>query len=561
MPSLAVGESRSAPQIPPPLPLPEVAEPVSRWFWPTMAGIAFAGLIAIGVVLQLQRHSGSAEVASDKGAQPATTPTTAEQVARDHAGSAVVSAVKQPADGKPPAVSKVEPPAPNKSPATVQVAAVDPPAPNKTAPAAVSKVDPPAISNAEPPAVSKVEPPKSADTAPPAPAVPANPPPNSTPRPAPQAAAAHPSVERLPPRDVDVEARLADQLPEVELQNVPLWRFVNQVSQLSTIPITIDVDELAEMNLSVDSPVSVQAKDATVSGVLDEALTPHGLAPRVVKDQLIIGRAASVGLRRVRYAVGDLVGEKPDAQQQDRFAKLVHALVAPASWKEGGGEGTSVWSDGALVVEQTESAHAQMLVLCEKLRVARSLPLRSKLAAERFRLEPRAERAKAALSAPVTANFGRPEPLPHILAYLGEAAHVRLLIDHASLADEQMSGETEAYVTVQKLSLGQALAALLEPLELTYRVIDERTIEITTPRAAARRAELEFYSVAHTPGSESELIASVRQELATAGISASLLDGIAIRYDAPGHALLVRAPQSVQVQVQAALGSLRIARQ
>lgn len=360
---------------------------------------------------------------------------------------------------------------------------------------------------------------------------------------------------------MDVDARLADSLPGVDLQNVPLWRFVSQVSALSTIPITLDVDELAEMNLSVETPVSVRASDATVSGVLDEALTPHGLAPRVVKGQLIVGRAAAAGLRRVRYAVDDLVGAKPSAEQQDQFTKLVHALVAPGSWQEAGGAGTSSWSDGALLVEQSESAHAGLLVLCEKLRVARSLPLRSQADGKQFRLVSRTERAKAALSAQVTANFGHPEPLPHILAYLGEAAHVRLLIDHAALADEQLAGETEACLAAQKLPLGQALAALLEPLELTYRAIDEQTIEITTPRAAARRAELEFYRVAHTPSSDSELVGSVRRQLESAGTSTSLLDGVAMQYDAASRALLVRAPQSVQVQVQAVLGTLRVARQ
>ena len=365
----------------------------------------------------------------------------------------------------------------------------------------------------------------------------------------------------MPPRDVDVDARLADPLPGVDFQNVPLWRFVSQVSALSTIPISLDVDELAEMSLSIDTPVSVRASDATVSGVLDEALGPCGLAPRVVKGQLIVGRTPSPGLRRVGYAVDDLVGAKPSPEQQDRFTKMVHALVAPASWKEAGGAGTSSWSDGVLIVEQNESAHAGLLILCEKLRLARSLPLRSQADPKQFRLVPRSERAKAALSAPVTANFGRPEPLPHILAYLGEAAHVRLLIDQAALADEQLAGETEACLAAQKLPLAQALAALLEPLELTYRAIDEQTIEITTPHAAARRAELEFYPVAHTPSSESELIASVRRELESAGISTSLLDGVAMQYDAPSRALLVRAPQSVQIQVQAVLGTLRIARQ
>ena len=56
-----------------------------------------------------------------------------------------------------------------------------------------------------------------------------------------------------------------------------------------------------------------------------------------------------------------------------------------------------------------------------------------------------------------------------------------------------MSGESEGVLIAQKQTLDSALASLLDPMELTYRVIDERTIEITTPKAAARHAEVEFY--------------------------------------------------------------------
>jgi hypothetical protein len=382
-----------------------------------------------------------------------------------------------------------------------------------------------------------------------------------------------PSIERIPPRDVDVEARLTDPLPGIELQNVPLWRFVDEVSQLSTIPITLDLDQLLDLGLSADTTISVRAKDATVGGVLEEALTPRGLGWRVVNHQLLVGRAPSAPVRRVRFAVSDLTGGPSGAGARDtgasgsaqrQFAEMVRKLVEPDSWTEVGGAGLDQWSDGALMVEQSDTVHSQLLVLCEKLRVARHLPLRSKSDPDRFRLETRTQRAKAALATTVTANFARPEALSHILAYLSETTHVRLLPDHIALAEERMSVETEGFLTAKNQPLVQSLAALLEPMSLTYRVVDEHTIEITTTRAAALHPELEFYPVRELLTGEvsgDALTARLLRELAAAGPANSALQATTIYFDSPSEHVLVRAPQSTQLRIQSLLGTWRVARE
>jgi hypothetical protein len=371
-----------------------------------------------------------------------------------------------------------------------------------------------------------------------------------------------PTIERIPPRNVDVEARLTDPLTAVDFHDVALFQLLGELSQLSTIPMTLDADALVEMGLSVDTAVTVQMKETTIGGVLEEALSPRGLSYSVVNHQLLIGRPRQAELRRVRYAVSDLTGDAADGMT--RFAALVHAVVEPAGWKESGAAGVSNWSDGALVVDQSESAHAQLLILCEKLRVARGQPLRSRLDSARFRLEPRMVRAKSALSQPVTLNYSHPEPLSRILAYLGPTAHVNLLVDGLALAEQRMSVDTEGQLTADHQPLGQALANLLEPMELTWRVIGDRTIEITTPQAAARHAELEFYPVRELLTAEAggeALVERIQRDLATQLSSDPAITRPTIQFDPPSRALIVRAPQSVQVRVQSLLGAWRVAGQ
>ena len=99
------------------------------------------------------------------------------------------------------------------------------------------------------------------------------------------------------------------------------------------------------------------------------------------------------------------------------------------------------------------------------------------------------------LDRPVTANFHQPAPLATVLSFLAGASKSDILVDRAALAAAETSDRVEASLTVKNGNLGAALAELLRPLGLGYRVIDANTIQITSKEAADERLELEFYPV------------------------------------------------------------------
>ncbi len=365
---------------------------------------------------------------------------------------------------------------------------------------------------------------------------------------------------RIPPRNIDIDDRLGDSLRGVAYENAPLHQVLADLSQLSTIPIWLDADELADMGLSAETPVTVNLKDTTIEAALKETLSPHGLGWRTVNGQLLVGRAASTQTRQAHYDVADLSGDTPAGREQ--FAALVREMVDPESWKKGTGSASIGWSDGALVVEQTESSHARLLAFCERLRLARRQPLKTHDDGGRYQLEPRSAQAKEILSQRVTLHYGRPESLARILNYLRTTTHVNLLVDGPALAGEQMSVETEGSLSADNQPLSQALAALLEPMELTYRAIDAHTLLITTTRTAARHAEIEFYPVGEllTAGaSGDDLAARLQRELAEKAPSDSPQTAALFRFDRPSRTLIVRAPQSIQSRVQALLDDWRVA--
>jgi hypothetical protein len=579
---------KTAATSPPQAPTVEVtASPPAgiRWFWPVFGGATFVSLAVAALVIYLQNKDRAEPVVADAPQRASQNPTEKAVVPP----SATPAPAKNDAT-KPDAPSKAvavdpspNPPATNPTPrptaanptieqAPAKVALEPAPANAPTKPAPADAEEPnatkPPVVAAEPPVAAP--PPKqneSPDHRADKPVTDAAEQPDARPAPAdiampngPAARPVRPSVEKVPPKAVDVETHLTDPLAGVNYSAIPLARLLAELSQLSTIPISLDADALAELNVAPVVPITLRTKETTVAGVLEEALSPLGLSYSIVGHQLIISRPQQSELRHVRYAVSDLAGET--AESTAAFSGLVQAIVDPAAWKQAGGKTTAQWIDGALVVTAGESTHAQLLVFCEKVRVARKLPLRSKIDPARFRLEPRTSLAGPMLADPVTANFGRPESLSRILGYLRGKTQLTLLIDQAALAEQRTSIEMEGTLAADRQPLGQTLTALLEPMELTWRVVGPRAIEITTPQAAARHGEVEFYpagELAAGVGGEA-LVARIDRELAAGADVDPQIPRPVIRFDIPSRALIVRAPQSVQLRVATLLNEWRIAK-
>lgn len=380
----------------------------------------------------------------------------------------------------------------------------------------------------------------------------------------PEPVAAVPTEElarpRPEPRKVDVAARLADKLT-LEFQAVPLVDFAQFISDFSTIPVTLDPEALQSASATPGKPISVKLRDASVGTILKEALTPLGLAFEITPAGLVVGRPAPADgkLRSTPYSVADLGGD--DAERLAGLSELALALVAPESWEPAGGVGTLTQSaeKQALVVQQSEVVHFQMVLFFEKLRVARGLSPRSKFDKSLFRLDPRASRAASKLNTPITLNFSQPAPLVRILDRLGKTAGVRILVDWQAAATVGWSPDAEGTVVADKLSLADTLTALLRPMDLTYRIVDDNLLLVTTTRALEARLELEFHPVADLLSDKLDGPSLVERVKASLGdeLFPEAGPGGAIRFDVPGKCLLVSLPQPKQAELAKLLAEWR----
>jgi hypothetical protein len=363
----------------------------------------------------------------------------------------------------------------------------------------------------------------------------------------PETASTAESRPRPEMRKIDMAARLADRLTEIEFNGQPLSEVVQFLSDFSTIPITIEPEALIWSRITPAAPVKSKLTNATLHEVLIEVLKPFRLEPVVVGEQVVVTR--SPNLRLIKCPIDDLTDGDADRQQQ--LIEFIEQLAAPTSWKSAGGEGTIVPQGDVLLVENNELAYGDVLQVCERLRLARGGRPKSVFPAEVFALERRSERAAKKLDTPLTLNFSQPTLLVKILQRFGKESGTTILVDWRALAEVGWPTEADATVTINKTPLRQALVELLAPMDLTYRVVDGQTLQVTTPQAVERQPELEVHSVADLASSSDEATALIER------IAPMLGDNAVLRYDAPSKSLFALLPQPQQEQLAESLAEMR----
>ncbi len=353
---------------------------------------------------------------------------------------------------------------------------------------------------------------------------------------------------RLGVEPIDWPARLEDKIPGVACRNLPLADYLAMLSNASNLRIAVDVDALEETNITTATPVTVKLSATNLGAALEAGLSPRGLRAIPSGRHLQIVRSGETPgpLRTVPYTVSDLAADKTALEQ---FSQFISKLVAPESWKSAGGSGSIQIGERSLIIEQTASNHFQIVLFCERLRLARGLPTKSRLDSALLRLESRTARASQKLSQPVTAVFFNPTPLPRILEYIGKKSGVRFLIDDRAFEVEGISPDVAGTFNAQSQPLDVSLSAMLEKMELTYRVVDDKTVQITTRKGFRR--EIEFYRVKEL------IVAGVKPEQITERITTRVVPGRwtsqggkgAIEFDPASQTVVVSHSQLVQREV------------
>jgi len=253
------------------------------------------------------------------------------------------------------------------------------------------------------------------------------------------------------------------------------------------------------------------------------------------------------GMREIRYRVDDLLS--PSSEGVDEFVELIRRFVAPVTWNDPGTSIAVHADQRALVIRQSGPVHWEMLSFCERLRVARSLPLRSPFRPTHFDLKTRTARASAKLHGRLTLNYHRPARLVDILERLREEVGIDFLVDWQSLYEIGWFPATRTTLLASDQPLRELLELLLLPHGLDFRVVDTSLIQVATASSIEHFADVEFYPVADLLSAGLPALKLESRIRETVGQGGFAPDRGVLHFDKASSYLIVRLPQRQQQQL------------
>jgi hypothetical protein len=165
-------------------------------------------------------------------------------------------------------------------------------------------------------------------------------------------------------------------------------------------------------------------------------------------------------------------------------------------------------------------------------------------------------RASKRLNAPLPANFHQ-RPLKEIVAHINDISELRVVVDWYELGQEGVWPDTPATLRAQQTLA--ALGEMLTTLRLAMRVVDGRTVQITSMAALRSRYDVQLYRIGDLlPGAEAAapLIANIKSRVAEKTWQSAGGSG-AMHYDAASGYLIVRQTQGVQELLESTFAGLR----
>jgi hypothetical protein len=364
-------------------------------------------------------------------------------------------------------------------------------------------------------------------------------------------------VRRGPPGDVlqrTAAQILGARVKSFQVSEMPLVRFIDTISGVAGMGITLDPLALEQVGISPEATVSVNAQDAPLQSILHEALAQRRLDIAGQGGQLRVVLPKADEPHAIDYDVKDLAAGADAAAA----GQLIEHFVAPPTWKSAGGKGTLAASGTTLHIEQSDAVRRQVVVFCERLRLARSLAIQSKYPAAMLSVESPYQHLSAKLSEHTTFTFLPWTRLDDVARNWQELSGLRVLVDWSTLAEAELGPSSSVACSALDRSWQESLDGVLEPLGLGWWAVDGETIQITSVAALEKIQRVEFYHVPAklraTFASNQALVDSLQKELAED--SGKLVKPLQahIEVDGPSGRLIVLATPTAHRHLSQRLG-------
>jgi hypothetical protein len=352
------------------------------------------------------------------------------------------------------------------------------------------------------------------------------------------------TVRRGPPSEAPVKTAsqlLASRVRALQVTDMPLVRFVETLSGVAGAGVTLDPIALEQVGISPQATVSVNAQDAPLKDVLHDALSQRRLDVGERGGQLRVVLPSADESHTFDYDVTDLAANGDGAA----VGQLIENFVQPATWKPSGGKGTLEAKGNILHIKQSDAARREIIVFCERLRMARSLSVKSKYPAAMLSIESPYHRLSAKLDERATFTFLPWTRLADVAHGWQEMTGLLVLVDWGALSEAELGPASPIACSSLERSWQESLDGVLEPLGLGWWAVNGDTIQITTLAALEKIQRIEFYTVPaslrSSAASSQALIELLTNKLAETGGKEDMTAPCHMELDEPSGRLIVLA--------------------
>ena len=356
-----------------------------------------------------------------------------------------------------------------------------------------------------------------------------------------------PLDERPAPRVIDAKARLADVIPAIEFHDIALADFVHFLTQLTTVPITLDLQSMQISQVSSSRKVTYEGTNVTASKLLGEVLKPLRLEQTLVDFHVVIRRPlpSENGLRTVPHKVDDLADNLADAQQ---LATSVMRIAAPLP--DDAIAAAQLPSDqiqvavDQFVITRDEQTHLRVMTVLERLRLARGISPATKRGQALIDQTSPWKVREQLQQRRVTVSYLKPVRITTIARQIGQQLEMNIVFDWQRMESERWSPESTATCAEVNEPASDVLTRLFAPMGLGYLVVDGETIQITTAARAAAIREIDLYTLPEHLAADA-IIAKLQARIPAASFF----------FDKTSRHVVVAAPQSKHATVAQSLAA------
>ncbi len=280
------------------------------------------------------------------------------------------------------------------------------------------------------------------------------------------------------PIGVTAAETLAKPLPEIELKQIPLNDALGLFSNLTGTPLSTSPTALRHAAVDAGEKIDITGVGIPISEILNEALASVRLSLAADGQHGLVVRKGVEQESTFNHKLGDLTS------LSDKHLLLFETYcLAPLQLDE----------NGNASIRQPKRSQFDLLILTERLRLARGLPTTSKYPKRLLSVEPLYAQMASVLERKTTFNFVSSTRFIALMDHLSQATGLAVLVDWPALAEVDIYPNTTMTALADNCTWAEALDGILGELQLGWVPTDGKTLWITSKSIESSRRFTEFY--------------------------------------------------------------------